>query len=68
MADTYRKTRFSELGYVQDAPGLWRIVSISDGRNVCGFWPRVGPFYCSKAELLADLRQYAKEFGCAGAL
>ena len=48
------RTRFAELGYRQDAPGLWRFVDqITDNS--------VGPQYHSKAELLADLARYASE-------
>jgi len=68
MSDNYRKTRFPELGYVHDGPNLWRIVSVADGRNIAGFWPRTGPPYASKAELLADLGQFAKGYGCADAV
>jgi hypothetical protein len=49
-------TRFKQLGYVCDAPGLWRVVD-KDGEH------RVGPQYRTKAELLADLNRYATEYG-----
>ena len=52
-----RKTRFKELGYISDAPGLWRIVDM-DGQA------RVGPQYTSLSELLADLERFATQFGC----
>lgn len=48
------KTRFAELGYVHDAPGLWRVVDMKTES-------RVGPQYHSKEELLADLDRYARE-------
>ena len=54
-----RPTRFPELGYRQDGPGLWRIYALDDGRESA-----VGPFYPTKAELLADLDRYAREYGC----
>ncbi len=46
------KTRFPELGFRKDAPGLWRFVCTETGQSV-------GPQYASKAELLADLTRYA---------
>lgn len=49
-----RPTRFEELGYVQQARGLWRFVAMEDNRVV-------GPQYRTKAELLADLAAYARE-------
>lgn len=52
-----RPTRFSELAYTQTAPGLWRIVDTGTGLTI-------GPFYATKAELLADLARYAKNYGC----
>ena len=52
-----RTTRFAELGYRNEAHGLWRIVAL-DGEQ------SVGPYYASKAELLADLERYAREYGC----
>ena len=51
------RTRYPELGYRKEAPTLWRIVAI-DGESA------VGPFYRTKAELLADLNRYAAEYGC----
>ncbi len=30
---TARPTRYDELGYRQDAPGLWRVVDITDDAN-----------------------------------
>lgn len=63
MSDTIRPTRFAELGYRQDAPGLWRIYDITDASRPAA----VGPQYRSKAELLADLERYAALFGCGAA-
>ena len=57
----YRPTRFKELGYRCDGPSLWRIYDIRDDPPAA-----VGPFYKTKAELLADLDRYAAEFGCEG--
>lgn len=51
-----RPTRFPELGYVKDAPDLWRIVTTEDGA-------RIGPHYRTKAELLADIDRYATDYG-----
>jgi len=53
-----RPTRFPELGYRQDGPGLWRIYDRSEPTGA------VGPAYPSKAELFGDLERYAAEFGC----
>jgi hypothetical protein len=53
-----RRTRFAELGYRCDGPSLWRIYDITDTPQP------VGPQYRTKAELLADLDRYAKNFGC----
>lgn len=55
---TIRPTRYLELGYRNDGRGLWRIYAL-DGTPAA-----VGPHYASKAELLADLNRYAKEYGC----
>lgn len=52
------KTRFPGLGFIQQAPNLWRIVDIHDGENTTRV---VGPQYRSKAELLGDLGRYAHE-------
>ena len=52
-----RPTRFAELAYANHAPGLWRIIATDTDQAV-------GPFYASKAELLADLDRYATSFGC----
>jgi hypothetical protein len=51
-----RKTQYPELGYRMDSPGNWRIVANETDSSI-------GPFYGSKAELLADLYRYAKEYG-----
>ena len=50
------KTRFTNLGYINDAPGLWRFVDLSDNSNA-----RVGPQYKTKIELLCDLDRYATQ-------
>lgn len=55
-----RPTRFKELGYRSDAPGLWRIYDMESERPV-------GPQYPTKSELLADLARFAKDFGCENA-
>ena len=53
-----RPTRFNLLGYRQDAAQLWRLY------NLDGYEPHaVGPHYRTKAELLADLERYAREYG-----
>ena len=56
-----RHTRYAELGYRQEGPGLWRICDISAGE---GNESDVGPYYRTKTELLADLASFAATFGC----
>jgi hypothetical protein len=51
-------TRYAEIGYRQEGPGLWRFVSTETDQSI-------GEHYRSKAELLADLRAYAVGYGCA---
>jgi len=58
------ETRFQlpdgqKLGYEKQGSNLWRIMSIDPGSPPAA----VGPHYKTKAELLADLDRYAKEFG-----
>jgi hypothetical protein len=55
--DSARATRYAELGYRKVLPTLWRIVDMATGAEI-------GPHYRTKAELLADLARYAKDFGC----
>lgn len=55
-----RPTRFASLGYRCDGHGLWRIYDVDDRDSMAA----VGPFYRTKAELLADLERYASEYGC----
>jgi hypothetical protein len=50
-------TRYPELGYRREAPGLWHIYDLTTLRPV-------GPQYGSQKELLADLDRYAAIFGC----
>ena len=50
------KTCYQELGFRMDSPGNWRIVDTDSGQSI-------GPYYVTKAELLADLYRYAKEYG-----
>lgn len=54
---TVYRTRFTELGFTNVAPSLWRFVDLSTGNCV-------GEQYRTKAELLADLSRYAEFFGC----
>ncbi len=54
------RTRFPQLGFRQDAPGVWRIVAVEDNASV-------GPHYASKAELLGDLERFAAFYGCEDA-
>ncbi len=62
--DVIHPTRFPELSYVNDAPGLWRIVDALNGLNASGYLSRIGPHYRTKGELLADLARYASVYGC----
>lgn len=63
MADQpIQKTRFEELGYQFHAPGLWRIIDLTDDMHSA-----VGQHYPTKAALLADLERYASEWGCDNA-
>ena len=57
--ETLRPTRYAELFYRQDAPTLWRIYVKEAGDIAYA----VGPHYRTKAELLADLQQYAELYG-----
>jgi hypothetical protein len=52
-------TRYAELGYRPDAPGLWRLVDQTTLASV-------GPHYHTKGELFGDLDRYARDFGCEG--
>jgi len=58
MSETRRPTRFKELGYHEWGAGNWRFVT-EDGAEV-------GRSYKTKAELLADLDRYARDYGCEG--
>ena len=58
MATSLRQTRFPELRYMQQSPGLWRFVYVGDGSE-----STVGPQYRTMAELLADMERYAREWG-----
>lgn len=49
-------TRFNGIGYRHDGVALWRFVDIS---TECS----IGPYYATKAELLADIERYATVFG-----
>ena len=58
---TEHPTRYAELGYWNPSRGMWRIFA-TDG----GPWrATIGPIYHTKAELLADLDRYARDYGCA---
>jgi len=52
-----RETRYPELVYILQAPGLWRIVSVETDDTV-------GPHYHSERELLSDLNRFAESYGC----
>lgn len=53
------KTRYPELRLAQVTRSLWRYVTEDNAI--------VGPFYKTKLEALADLDNYARFYGCAGA-
>jgi len=57
------RTRYTELMYEQQATNLWRIIDVDgvDGQAA------IGPRYKSRAELLADLDRFAREFGAIDA-
>ena len=58
MTTTLRQTRYPELCYMQQDRNLWRFVYVGEGCESV-----VGPQYRTKAELLADLERYAREWG-----
>lgn len=61
---TVSKTRFATLGYMLVVPGVWRFVDISERMPVSWSDCRtVGPQYATKAELLADMQDYAERAG-----
>lgn len=47
-------TRFTELGYRNEMPGLWRFVDTASGASV-------GRHYPTKEALLGDIDRYAHE-------
>ncbi len=49
-------TRFDGLGFIQQAPGLWRFIDLESGCTI-------GEYYTRKDELLADLTRYATTYG-----
>ena len=51
-----RPTRFPELAYRRDAPHIWRIIATETMQSI-------GPHYFTRAELLADLDRYARDYG-----
>ena len=55
-----RPTQFPEIGYTKVTDDLWRFVDTSTGAAV-------GPHFKTKAELLANLTEFASTFGAAGA-
>lgn len=50
-------TRFAEIGFQKVNPDLWRFVSLEDGCHV-------GDHYRTKAELMANLEDYASLYSC----
>lgn len=61
-----RPTRYKELGYMEQDKGLWRLVAMPTP-GLDDDYAVVGPQYKTKAELMADLPRYAREYGCEGA-
>jgi len=74
---TITPTRYTELAFGKQSPGLWRIFAretydaAGPGHEYYGRKPdpwetarHVGADYATKAELLADLDRYAKFYGC----
>jgi len=53
----YHRTRYRELEFAKIEPGCWQFIDAETKSQI-------GPHYASKAELLADLERYAREFGC----
>lgn len=56
------KTRFKELGITKVTTNCWMFVDLTGDKI-----RQVGLQYRTKMEALADLTQYAKDFGCEGA-
>lgn len=60
MTNSFRKTRYAEIGYRNDGEPTspsWRFVEASNGNSI-------GTPYRTEKELLGDLYRYACEFGC----
>lgn len=57
---TIHKTRFTELGYWKVEDGCWSVVDLSDLSRPA----QVGQKYPTKEMLLANLENYAAEYGC----
>jgi hypothetical protein len=62
--ETVHPTRFTGLGYVNHAKGLWRFVDL-DHPNP--YYCPIGPFYRTKADLLGDMTNFALSRGFDGA-
>lgn len=58
MKTKINSTKYAELRYALQEPGLWRFIADSHV---------VGPQYPTREALLNDLERYAYQFGCAGA-
>lgn len=62
-------TRFAELGFINQEPGLWRFVDKQNPISTSPYgFATIGPQYATKAELLADLSRFATEYGCNGSI
>jgi hypothetical protein len=60
------RTRYAELGY-EHRGDHWRILDLHNGPRPDGTAEGIGPYYATRAELLADLDRYAASYGCDGA-
>jgi hypothetical protein len=52
------KTRFAELGLSKIGKD-WRYMDLTDGAPAA-----IGPYFSTKIEALAELGNYAEQFGC----
>lgn len=54
MPSTVRRTRYPELGYEKQGHDVWRFIDLQTFRAI-------GPFYRTRAELLADLSNFHRD-------
>ncbi len=53
----WQGSRYKELGWTKIDRNLYRFVDASTQNCI-------GPYYATKAELLADMDRFARDFGC----